>query len=729
MSYSRHVFTRDPELSMALDILRWTTKDSFIQKILDSIRSQLIISARDILWENGILWNKWILYTSWGLDEAKKALIGSTRENLQWLYEEIRNVPRDINPAQIWKEGEAVRTSYKSIVKKLLEAKILKPILALDWSVGRDETADSSLWLVKGWIWKLRDILSRRPSSFWKYLLYMDKWPWNGVKLASTNQQPIPEEWNHVIHIGVGDNLYCNVSDILLQWIKKTYRNNPHVVEAMRVISQVVQVQLRKKWYTENTDYAIGKWEEKPDTQYDLNDIYTILRNLRFDTDWDLSQSVLDINKALLFSSEIFEGDDTQTLSAPVLYVICLVLWMQHDQISWFFTSKMMQLQKEVGTLGSEQEKYREDEFSYRKSQLKKLLKNSQAFLTEIQSIVKSSVWKGGFSNFLESNWLRNITHPKDIFEDDFFVWISPSQYSESTPIDLNILPVVYFHNFFRWYFTDIPDKLFPSTAERFMLMTSVRADSHEDESNFRKDIRKNLSKLAQGWVLLSDGITQSFTWLHRISTLKRVLSTHNASKKWKWKEACCAQVLYDPKYESWYSDDDIKTDITQVLNQPRRALLNKDIEVDGAEKTREWTDLRSPLRAIFVQKSWEDSSNWLTDDEFASFLDVEKWVKKVPLEEVENYAGIYIEQKFREIIIGEKQEDVHRLKWKHWAIPITVKEILRRLWCPNETWKPMKYNEDVSKEDTKTRVDREICIFLEDHWTFFNAPKQVGSL
>lgn len=636
------IFFRDPRESLALAIMRW--KGEFVPPTPEEILKMAN--------ENN-------------LTPEVTQQIKESQGRVEELIWEMDHVPRNFNPFNIDVQPENIRNAYKSIVSQLLESRVAKANLALDWMVNRMETWDISLWLVPGWVQKLRDRLSREKPSFWKFHLFMDKWSGNGAKLWKLQRTPIPEGQTPFIHVWVWDKLYFNISDIISQWIQKRFKSNWHVHKAIWIISQIVQVQLRKRWYTQDTDYAIGKWIPKEDASFDMNEMYDMIRWLRFDN--SPSRDVIDIENGSIFSSETFPWDDTDLIWVSELYVILIILWYDKSKIYTFLSHRLTdiwnKLQVARAELQQEVQKYPEGTFNPRKSQLKKIVKDLAGFYKELQEVV--SKWSWSMDSFFSEKNLGDINIPKDVFEDEFFRGIYTDRAQWARP-DLNERVVLNFHDFFQGYFTDIKKKLFPSHAERFMFIHATRSDSHEDDKSFEADISDNLKILAQWWVLLTDGIMESFSWLHRLDIVKKIVERHNKQQE-QAGEKCEVKVLFDEK--------------------------NKKI------------------KSIIVLKWWGDMDNlmdWILGEN----------IQMRELQEISTNISVYIEQELRKCIMWSEGK-VYRLKWKHWLMPLMVKEILKRVQMDN--------TDSVEDDTIREILNHEIDDFFQENQDFFSFLEPSG--
>jgi len=630
------IFTHDPRESLALSVMRW--RGDFIPPSPEEILS---------------------LANSGKLDQETLEQIWESQNTVRQLVREIDTVPRDFNPYNVSAQPLEVINAYRLVVSQLLDSGVARWILALDWLVDRDESWDTSLWLIPEWVKSLRDRQSLQESTFWVFHIFMDKGSWNGRKQLNLRRSPVPDGNTPFIHVWVWDRLYFNISDIIAQWVQKDFRNNKHVGKAIGIISQIVQVNLRKRWYTEDTDYAIGKWVEKEDASFDMNEIYDILRWLRFDN--SPSEDVIDIEHGSIFSSEIFSWDDTDLIWVPELYVILIILWYDTNKIYTFLSHRFTDISNKLSVardaLSDEESRNPEWKFNPRKSQLKKVVKDLEEFYKELSEVI--TWWPWSMKAYFSEKWIWNINLPKDVFEDDFFRGIYADSASETRP-NLNERAVINFHDFFQWYFTDIRKKLFSWHAERFMFIHATRSDSHEDDSNFEADMRDNLKILAQWWILLTDWVNESFSWLHRLEIINSLVEKHNNTQNQNG-EKCEVKVLFDEE--------------------------NKKV------------------KSIIVLK-W----GWNIDTLLEWLLD-----KNVQLREVQESitcVSVYIEQQLRKCIIWSEWK-VHRLKWKHWLMPLMVKEILKRV--------KMDSNDSVEDEIIRESLDWEILEFFEEHQDFFS--------
>ena len=543
----------------------------------------------------------------------------------------MSRIPRASNPLKL----ESSRLEdYCFVVKSMVAARVAKPILALDWSVERDDTADESLWLRKDWLIGLRNILAKRSPSFWSRHLYIEKWPGNGYKLNEIRNKPIPEGRTPFIHVWVGDNLYFSIEGILSQCIEQDSREDTHVKKAIAILAQVIQVVLRKRWHSEDSNYAIGTWKEKESASFDLNEIYDVIRELR--ENQGLLKMVLDTDTWQLLSSHIFEGDDIDVLGIEELYILLLLLWEDHDQIQGRFVSRLTEMRQSLDVVNSELEKLEGDTFNLKRSRLKKVQKDLAQFTWRLESFV---AWNMQGGNGMTDSWITK-KREKDIFKSEFRAGIK----DRGDCFDLNQLPIVYFEDFFRGYFTDIP-KIFNGFAEKAILMSSVRWDSHEDSEKFREDILGSIKKMAPWWVLITDGIVESFSWLHRLWEVQSLIDQQTPK--------------YDSDIVSW-----------QVLYNTKE----------------------NRIRSVMIEKSGRCKLAGLSPTEKESIRDTDCEYKEIT--DVANYAWIVAEQILRRIIIEEL--GVIWLKSKHWMIPLIVKEVLQRsglgFWedvreCQDEEW------------------------------------------
>jgi len=578
------------------------------------------------------------------------------------LVNQIDQVPRDLNPFRLWKASDKVRNAYISVVKKLLESKIAKAILALDWSIDREESADSSLWLVEDGTGCIMDELSQQAPSFWKYHLYMDKWLWNGMRLRKLRERWIQKKkTTPFISVWVWDSLFFNIQDVLMDCVKKDYHGNNHIHKAVWILSQMLQVRLRQRWYREETDYAIWSWKPKEEEEcFDINDIYDELSKLL--DDQNTINFIFNRDTGSVLGSEIFEWDDTATIWIVEFYILEMMLWKERSSTMTYFSHRLNEISEQISIVTSELEKYWEN-FSFRKSQLKKILKDYEHFKGQLESIIRE--WSfGKTGSFLRDKWVENIHGFRDIFEENFCVWVQNPERDDK--IDLRERVKVNFHDFFRWYFTDIKKKLFTWHAERFKLITSTRSDSHEDERTFLRDMRDNMEKLAPGWVLLTDGINESFTWVHRLEGVIQVVEKYNNAQAQE-SEKCHLHVVFDTKKSGIQS-------VVIVKWGENIRIVEKYIDVDNG------MELRKP---------WD----------------------------VEVNISVYIEQELRKMIIWSENK-VHRLKGKHWAIPVAKKEILKRLQMSSE--------DSVEDETIREYVLSEIQDFVEEQQDFFSQLEPV---
>lgn len=625
------VFHTDPRKTLALAILS---------------QDPDIIGRRKELLDNWIKEEKAI---EWVLFYHKK---------IQELVSRMDDVPRDFNPFRISKASDKVRDSYIYIVKKLLDAKIAKASLALDWSIDREGSADNSLWLQEGATSDIMDDLSEEEPTFGKYHIYMDKWLGNGLRLRKLRERRVKSEHTPFICVWVGDSLFFNIQDILMEWVKKEYHNNSYIGRAIGIFSQMVQIKLRERLYTEDTDYAIWSWKQRENVEFDMNEIYKILHELQFQS--DTRHLIFDRENGNMLWSHIFEWDDTVVVGISEFYILEVLFGWSRVETMTHFSHRFSELSDKISIVEKEIASYG-GEFSFRKSQLKKVLKDYKKFQRELSVIIKSGSL-GKIGAYLESKGLWNINTPEDIFEESFFKWIN-AQDNSSRP-DLNERIKLSFHDFFKGYFTDIKKKLFIWHAERFKFITSTRSDSHEDERTFLQDIWYNMQMLAPGGVLLSDGISESFTWLHRLESIYWQVERYN-NQTTQDSEKCILKVLFDTKNHR--------------------------------------------IQSIAILKGREDASI------------VEKYLNEgIEIQTPDDALGnisVYIEQELRKIVIWSENK-VHRLKWKHWAIPVAIKEILHRLKMdPTDT-----INDDLIRES----VLGEVKDFVKEQQDFFSQLEPV---
>jgi len=564
-----------------------------------------------------------------------------------------------VDASKIHEKTARLRNTYKKTVSGLIATRNAIPNLALDWLVDRDRSGEKSLGAKEWSVKRIRDKLSCLPSTFWRFHTFLDKWPWNGKKVSELKRSKVPE-WNTpFIHVSVGDKYYFNISDIISQWIKKELRNNAHVIKAIWIISQIVQLQMREKLYTQNTDYAIGKWELKEGAEYDMNQIYTILQSLRFDD--NPSKDVIDVENGTIFSSEIFSWDDIDLIWWSELYIILILLWLDKSKILIFFAHRLTDISSKLEQAKTELNTFPENEFNLMKSKQKKVVKDLEWFHRELQDMVSN--WPWSMESYFSSKWIWNIELPVDVFDEEFFKGIYNSWYAESRP-NLNEKAVIYIHDLFKWFFTDIRRKIFTNKAERMMFIHATRSDSHEDDETFKSDTTTNLKILAEWGIMWWDWCNESFSWFHRLDIIEEAIKKHNESTQQFW-EKCQAQVLFDTHTQR----------IDSVVIRKGRGTISE-----------------------------------LFDDEL---LDGEE-LKSI--DEARNNISVYIEQKLRRLIVWENYE-IYRLKGMHWVFKVCIKEILRRLW---------DMNEDEILEDTiiKQWVDDEVESLFREQAEFFSLPE-----
>jgi hypothetical protein len=558
--------------------------------------------------------------------------------------------------------------AYRDSVASIIASGQAVPILARDWSVNRQESADIALGFGGKGILKLRDILACKDPSYAMGHIHLDKGPGDGSMLHRFRNTPMSnptttQKQSPFLHIGVGDKLYFTLESILEKCFLEERSKNPHIVKALKVLTQMLQIKLRERWYdTDKTDYAINKWVRKDDTKsFDMNDIYIAYRELCQDT--STIQKIFDETSWQIQSSHIFEWDDTEVLDVDTWYTLLVFLWKTPTEIRGLFNELLLELKKQVESIKRERDKklteHTPGEIDFRKSRLKRTAEHYESFYNDLKNRFEiGGTW---FSNGIDG-----ITSRESLFQKEFMNGVDNKTAKNSITLNLNRLPDLYFQGFVFGYFTEI-QKILDDT-QQCMLITAIRSDSHEDDTNFKKDIAWNLKKLTAGWVLITDGVNESFSGRSRIHILQQMMVQRSDEYK--------AEAIYNPNTMK----------VCSVLIQRRSN-----------------TGYLTPKEKETLLAQW-----WKEEGIEANIC--------IGLKIAADYASVFIEHTIREKIIASYKWRVEKLQWMHWKIPLLVKKVLEKAG--------MKHN-DTTDQGTREILEEYIHEVLNE--TF--KSQQLGTI
>lgn len=455
--------------------------------------------------------------------------------------------------SEINKKAQEVEKKIKSW---LVKSWVARPILALDWAINRTREAEKCLWLPNKGGNKLQEVLARKYN--FQAPRHLHKGPGNGAyprELATDNP-----EWSQ---ISIGDRLYFNIDDILQKYIHPKYQNDPVKREFFqKILIPILKLKLREKWFGGDPD-KIKKWELQDERDFpDLNDIYTLLHEIPQTFEWDL-QKIYDLEKARLKQSIIFEHDSDELISWDLATFLDTFFSPGKSLKNFALMQINHELQKKLQVLDVfilKEGWYTQQE----KEQLQKLFPDTFSFRWPQDKQIAQKLRDKIHVDRLNAQTLHHNAWQKDslasieefmsgFFRDDFY----------ENQKDLNEEIDVYFENFHQGYFTDIPQVLWED--ESFELIISTRGDSHENDEQFQQDIYQNLQALSPGWVLLTDGIRQSYSNYYRFDAIDAAVK----AARWEFSVDYIRDISWNIKsvliqksHPNWYLNDEEKTEI-----------------------------------------------------------------------------------------------------------------------------------------------------------------------
>lgn len=473
-------------------------------------------------------------------EENKRKLGILDSDELVELFEEYEEYDRQ---GEYKKEEEEQDVNVKKVAKKirkfLFNAQISTCILSLDWSVDRVKAAEQSLWLREGGTLKLQETLKNKYYPY-KKPKHLHKGPWDGTFMHYLSQKS--NEWEQ---IGVGDKLYFTIEWIFRKIVPKEIIDNPFLSDFLNyVIWSLVKIELKEKysWDVRRLGDALV------DISLNFKDKLKILYNRD-----NLSLKV----------SKYHPLDDQQRVPVKIAILIEFLLNPDWDfsKLKKEFENQLVQIWERLNqievksTFSLGDRKFLKREFNY--SGIISRRPTDAAYKKNLFSIFREQLTR-------EVNELKNLSeNRKELYPYEWIwdflwftgllnfnpekldYWVSIEKFFQSSFLEMNEIPEIW--------------------GEKFWLITSIRADSHESDEDFKQDIEKHLSLLDDRWVLLVDGIRQSYTNYYRFKQIDEIMQ-----KVWdwykaeyiKWRDGKIKSIYIQKFHESWYLVDTEKEEI-----------------------------------------------------------------------------------------------------------------------------------------------------------------------
>ncbi len=428
---------------------------------------------------------------------------------------------------------------FKAVSYLLLLSGVAQPLSLGNWKVDRVKGAEKALGI------KSFESLERvqaekyaHPKKFPRQekCRHFHKGAGNGVLMqvlgsgedvifaGTDHERKRSDHWEEV---GMGDKLYFTIDGLIRRnFLRKDVQLRPDQEEVLKVLFELLQRALRRTWEKKN--------------KVDLNDILEFLAHP--DRPWLYEGGEYK-------TSEEFEEDLSKSVSAKAHQWFIDYRQQSTDAVAQSSYNALqrrgsgLKLLRKYIAARKQNEEITGAEDLYLELMGIQMPASLDDALHDVKA--ESAAVKGQISSIQRANGpgpIRAESRPmqsaesrvkiaadklRELFDERFVAAMEEHVESNGTDhrdtsryINLNAEgPDMYLHNFVPGDFKQIPE-LFPEQS--FMLVTSVRSDSHVVTAESQQDVENTLKLLEPGGVYLSDGIRESF---NRIIRAREILA------------------------------------------------------------------------------------------------------------------------------------------------------------------------------------------------------------
>jgi len=264
----------------------------------------------------------------------------------------------------------------------------------------------------------------------------------------------------------IGHVLFFSMTSLLHSYIRPELKNDPDMTMFLRILSIFLMREL----------------DAQPSQDQSINNIFPILAKMG---DW--IRKYCDKTNGFYVDSNEFEFDTLKKLDEVSPNVVSLF-----RDFNWFFTAVHFRFD---GGLSDVEESIRE----------KEIQRNKEVFL---------SIFRKTFQPDFCNEIARYLFNKE----------LAPGEKA----LDLRKHLPVYPAGFTQGYFTDLSDLL--TEEDRIGFSSDVRASSHEDNDQFRKDLDGYLDHLENGGAFDLDGGRESYIRDDRSDIVQEIIRTKNAA-------------------------------------------------------------------------------------------------------------------------------------------------------------------------------------------------------
>ncbi len=441
------------------------------------------------------------------------------------------------------------RELYRAYMLLLRAAGIMRVSTCPDWEVGRGDDELTRRLGLRGSMLDVEVAWAERHSLPGEKVLCGIKGPGDGTTVGEWDAESKrcihrgaeqTRRCDTVHHVSFGDRLYCNLREILQHFLRPEAEKNPRAQRVVEVITYALQRKLHDKWSSAPQPCFLDLNREVFSLLNDPNGLFAdlvqrgLMRQSGEYTDDGIALMDLETRRWLAGyrGGGMANPDDAGQLQEfrdqhlRMLDELCV-------QVDTFLTElafdvscpvEPLRLREMAAQYGAWTGQNPSDTVGVTVltdwlSRLRDVVLKDIAWLESLRSGAPPRRRASGDAGMDHKQALRHY------FNDGFVDAVAnAARYREDNyyhdldidDIDLNAMDDVCPRNFIPTYFVDIPARFDKRAYGSFTLITSVRAGSHQSESDVLRDLEQNLALLREGGALMVDDFRQSYTRIVR---------------------------------------------------------------------------------------------------------------------------------------------------------------------------------------------------------------------